>query len=80
MIPYVPDFRWLLDREDSVWYPSFMLFRQASLGDWSTVMDRLMLAVRNPAMLFLTDQRLNQCTMGSRLIEDLHAAGNHDGL
>jgi tetratricopeptide (TPR) repeat protein len=31
----VPDWRWLLGREDSPWYPSMRLFRQSRIGDWS---------------------------------------------
>jgi tetratricopeptide (TPR) repeat protein len=38
MLPSVPDFRWLLDRGDSPWYPAMRLFRQRSAGDWSGVM------------------------------------------
>ena len=34
---YVPDWRWLLERDDSPWYPSIKLFRQTSLGDWRGV-------------------------------------------
>lgn len=37
MIPQVIDFRWLLDREDSPWYPSIRIFRQTKRGDWSDV-------------------------------------------
>ena len=33
----VPDWRWLLDREDSPWYPSMRLFRQSQRGDWDGV-------------------------------------------
>jgi ADP-heptose:LPS heptosyltransferase len=33
----VPDWRWMLDRSDSPWYPTVHLFRQARPGDWSTV-------------------------------------------
>ena len=35
LLPFSPDFRWLLDRTDSPWYPSMRLFRQAAIGDWS---------------------------------------------
>ena len=35
------DWRWLLDREDSPWYPSLRLFRQSQFGDWSDVMERM---------------------------------------
>lgn len=37
LLPYIPNWRWLLDREDSPWYPSARLFRQDRRGDWDTV-------------------------------------------
>jgi tetratricopeptide (TPR) repeat protein len=37
MLGFAPDWRWLLDRSDSPWYPSLRLFRQATIGDWSAV-------------------------------------------
>ena len=37
LLPYSADWRWLLDREDSPWYPSMRLFRQPAPHDWSTV-------------------------------------------
>ena len=40
-LPFSPDWRWLLGREDSPWYPSMRLFRQPQLGDWSAVFTRL---------------------------------------
>ncbi len=43
---YVPDWRWLLDRSDSPWYPSVRLFRQPSMGDWSSVFDQIAQALR----------------------------------
>ena len=41
MVPFSPDFRWLLKREDSPWYPSLRLFRQQRLGDWEGVIARI---------------------------------------
>lgn len=41
MLQYMPDFRWLLDREDSPWYPSARLFRQPKFDDWESVVERM---------------------------------------
>jgi tetratricopeptide (TPR) repeat protein len=40
-LPFVPDWRWLLGREDTPWYPTMRLFRQPRLGDWDAVFARL---------------------------------------
>ena len=37
LLPFCPDWRWLLDREDSPWYPTARLFRQPAIGDWPSV-------------------------------------------
>ena len=41
LLPYVADWRWLLDREDSPWYPTARLFRQAKPDDWTSVVQNL---------------------------------------
>jgi tetratricopeptide (TPR) repeat protein len=41
LIPFAPDWRWMLDRDDSPWYPSMRLFRQARRGDWHEVVQRV---------------------------------------
>lgn len=41
LLPYAPDWRWLLHREDSPWYPSMRLFRQPIPGDWTSVIQSI---------------------------------------
>ena len=41
LIPYLPDWRWLFDREDTPWYASMRLFRQPSQSDWATPIQRM---------------------------------------
>jgi tetratricopeptide (TPR) repeat protein len=43
---HVPEWRWLLNRDDSPWYPATRLFRQSSAGDWPGVFARIADAVR----------------------------------
>jgi hypothetical protein len=49
MLPFTPDFRWLLDREDSPWYPKMRLFRQQRPGDWEGVLEKLGAALHQSA-------------------------------
>jgi Flp pilus assembly protein TadD len=46
LLPYHSDWRWLLERSDSPWYPSMRIFRQRTPGDWSGVFDRVVDALR----------------------------------
>jgi len=41
LLPYAPDWRWLMHRADSPWYPSLRLFRQHRSGDWDGVLSSL---------------------------------------
>ncbi len=41
LLPFSPDWRWMLDRTDSPWYPTMRLFRQAAPGDWNGPLDRI---------------------------------------
>jgi hypothetical protein len=46
-----PDWRWMLEREDSPWYPTMKLFRQREMGNWSEVMLRVSANLREIAKL-----------------------------
>ena len=37
LLPFCSDWRWLLDRKDSPWYPSIKIFRQKKINDWENV-------------------------------------------
>ena len=41
LLPCAPDWRWLLDRADSPWYPGARLFRQPVIGDWDSVIRKV---------------------------------------
>jgi tetratricopeptide (TPR) repeat protein len=41
LLPFAPDWRWMDDRSDSPWYPTMRLFRQPTMGDWDSVLERL---------------------------------------
>ena len=51
-LKYVPDWRWMLDRSDSPWYPTMTLYRQKNSGDWACVFNAL-----NQDLRFLIDQK-----------------------
>ena len=42
----IPDWRWLLGRDDCPWYPTARLFRQTTDGDWQPVFTQIAAAVR----------------------------------
>ena len=45
LLPHIPDWRWTLEREDTLWYPKMRLFRQHRIGDWSDVFQQVKLAL-----------------------------------
>ena len=45
LVPYHPEWRWELKREDCFWYPTMRLFRQALRGDWQEVLQRVAVAL-----------------------------------
>jgi Flp pilus assembly protein TadD len=46
LLPWLPDWRWLLDREDCPWYPTARLFRQRKRGEWGWVVERVIEELR----------------------------------
>lgn len=46
LLPYAPTWRWLLDRDDSPWYPSARLFRALTIGDWSSAVAQVRESLR----------------------------------
>jgi tetratricopeptide (TPR) repeat protein len=53
LLPFTPDWRWLLDRDDSPWYPTARLFRQTETREWPSVMER----VRSELRQWIDDRR-----------------------
>ena len=45
LLPYMPNWRWMLNRNDTLWYPHMRLFRQNTIGDWRDVFQRVTLAL-----------------------------------
>ena len=50
LLPLAPDWRWMLDRSDSPWYPSLRLFRQTAMGDWESLVERVRDALAQAAL------------------------------
>jgi ADP-heptose:LPS heptosyltransferase len=49
LLPYIPNWRWGLEREDTPWYPTMRLFRQPAMGDWDAVIRRVADELQNAA-------------------------------
>jgi Flp pilus assembly protein TadD len=50
LLPHVPDWRWLLERDDTPWYPSARLFRQQTPGGWGGVVARVRAALQQATL------------------------------
>jgi hypothetical protein len=50
LLGFVPDWRWMLGRSDSPWYPTMRLFRQPRIGDWETPVNEIAQALRSLRM------------------------------
>ena len=49
LLPFAPDWRWLLERNDSLWYPTMHIFRQKEPGDWGEVIKQIRAYLDNVA-------------------------------
>jgi ADP-heptose:LPS heptosyltransferase len=49
LLPFEADWRWMLDRGDSPWYPTMRLFRQPQLRDWNSVLQHVGAELRRRA-------------------------------
>jgi tetratricopeptide (TPR) repeat protein len=47
LVPFAPDWRWMLDGESTPWYPTARVFRQSALGDWNAVIARVATALQD---------------------------------
>ena len=56
LLPFDADWRWLLERDDSPWYPTMSLFRQPTPGDWESVIA----VVRNSLEDFVQRKRMSR--------------------
>ncbi len=68
LIPFYPDWRWMLDREDSPWYPSMRLFRQSSPGNWKVVFQKVRSEL-NRELKKQTSFRLEELTELEKMIQ-----------
>jgi len=76
LLPKIPDWRWLLDRSDSHWYPSARLFRQTESGVWSDVFNSVVRALCG--ILNISESHdIPEITPSSSIAEQLIQQGNH---
>jgi ADP-heptose:LPS heptosyltransferase len=46
LLPHAPEWRWLLERNDSPWYPTARLFRQPATRQWEPVVEQVRMALK----------------------------------
>ena len=51
LLPFEADWRWMLDRDDSPWYPTMKLFRQPAPGAWRPVVQRIVQELSRPMFI-----------------------------
>jgi hypothetical protein len=62
LLPCTPDYRWLLDRNDSPWYPSVRLFRQTETRDYESVLERVRDELRARIVAFRPAEELSRAS------------------
>ena len=73
LLPFIPDWRWMMNREDSPWYPSMRLFRQKIKGDWNSAFQQIADELR---VLVETHGNRKQSPLTSNPAEELFKQGN----
>ncbi len=71
LLPYAADWRWMLDRDDSPWYPGMRLFRQESTGDWQTVIASVKEALRARVTKFRDEREVRSSELEAAYAEGL---------
>lgn len=51
LLPFDVDWKWMIERSDSPWYPTMRLFRQSKRGDWPGVISQIKMALHDPSNL-----------------------------
>ncbi len=67
LLPFACDWRWMLEREDSPWYPTMRLFRQPSPGDWGRVFERVRRELQ--ALAAFANAPAVNCRIGEQALE-----------
>src|SRR4051812_19256476 len=57
LLPFCADWRWMLDRKDSLWYPTMRIFRQKRCGDWREPIEEVMRALKSDFNLLRCSRR-----------------------
>lgn len=60
LLPYAPEWRWMLNRQDSPWYPTMKLFRQKAWGQWEPVFNQVAQELKIAAENHKADRNLIQ--------------------
>ena len=76
LLPQVPDWRWLLDCDDSPWYPTLRLFRQEKAGDWGPPLTRIARCLESLARNLQRAQALPGTSGLLSAAAHLHQQGN----